>query len=234
MLEFHQNSGNIRREHGPKIGNSGNCRLSSSSASSGILLAPTCHQHDDPPSPPSPPLWSNTSHPLLPTNARSQAIARGRWELMEMLKDVPESAYELSLKDLVERVAVKEKEEPKEEEGQNRGLRKKKKKSKKGNGGGWEQNYGNGGLLLKMFVPSSYLASKPAAGSGRVSPRPLFMVEGKECGGGSGGDNWEWWRKGFMVVGFGRNSRSSSSGSSNSNRSGGSSSSSSRYPSSFS
>lgn len=137
-----------------------------------------------------------------------------------MLKDVPESAYELSLKDLVERVGVKEKEELKEEVGQNRGLNSKKKKRQKGNGGGWEQYYGSGGPLLKMFVPSAYLASKPANGSGRVSPRPLFTMEGKECGAGSGGDNWEWWKKGFMVVGFGRNSRSSSSGSSNSNRSG--------------
>ncbi|KAL3641722.1 hypothetical protein CASFOL_012537 [Castilleja foliolosa] len=62
----------------------------------------------------SPPLWKNSpspnpspSHPLishycLSPNSRTKAIARGQRELMEMVKNMPESSYELSLKDLVE------------------------------------------------------------------------------------------------------------------------------------
>ncbi|KAK7293806.1 hypothetical protein RJT34_16681 [Clitoria ternatea] len=43
---------------------------------------------------------------LLPKpfpSSKTQAIARGQRELMEMVKNMPESCYELSLKDLVER-----------------------------------------------------------------------------------------------------------------------------------
>ncbi|GER37694.1 hypothetical protein STAS_14112 [Striga asiatica] len=60
----------------------------------------------------SPPLWKNggpsPSRPLLGrhrrlrSDSRTEAIARGQWELMEMVKNMPESSYELSLKDLVE------------------------------------------------------------------------------------------------------------------------------------
>ncbi|CAK9174300.1 unnamed protein product [Ilex paraguariensis] len=62
----------------------------------------------------SPPLW-NTSPPRSPVHqrphhnnyrylspaSRTQAIARGQWELMEMVKKMPESSYELTLRDLV-------------------------------------------------------------------------------------------------------------------------------------
>ncbi|XP_051139705.1 uncharacterized protein LOC127257363 [Andrographis paniculata] len=59
-----------------------------------------------------PPLWKprrSPSRPLLrrmsppSPNSRREAIARGRWELMEMVNNMPESYYELSLKDIVER-----------------------------------------------------------------------------------------------------------------------------------
>lgn len=58
----------------------------------------------------SPRLWKNSpspspspSHPLLfSQNSRAEAIVRGQWELMEMVKNMPESSYELSLKDMVE------------------------------------------------------------------------------------------------------------------------------------
>ena len=63
----------------------------------------------------SPPLW-RTSPPQSPVHARvpnnnyrhlsptsrAQAIARGQWELMEMVKNMPESSYELTLKDIVD------------------------------------------------------------------------------------------------------------------------------------
>lgn len=53
----------------------------------------------------SPPLWETTAktdYKYLSPNSKSQAIARGQWELMEMVKAMPESSYELSLKDLVQ------------------------------------------------------------------------------------------------------------------------------------
>ncbi|KAK4370480.1 hypothetical protein RND71_009955 [Anisodus tanguticus] len=59
----------------------------------------------------SPRLWKNSLprspvHPInyrsLSPSSRTQAIARGQWELMEMIKNMPESCFELSLKDLVE------------------------------------------------------------------------------------------------------------------------------------
>lgn len=64
----------------------------------------------------SPPLWKTTatSPPRSPSRSlnnyrslspasRTQAIARGQREMMEMVRNMPESCYELSLKDLVER-----------------------------------------------------------------------------------------------------------------------------------
>lgn len=54
----------------------------------------------------SPPLWETASrvnnYRSLSPASRTQAIARGQREMMEMVKNMPESCYELSLKDLVE------------------------------------------------------------------------------------------------------------------------------------
>ncbi|GFY85529.1 hypothetical protein Acr_04g0002670 [Actinidia rufa] len=56
----------------------------------------------------SPPLWKTSpektheTNGLLSPNSRTQAIVRGQWELMQMVKKMPDSCYELSLKDLVE------------------------------------------------------------------------------------------------------------------------------------
>ncbi|KAG6383751.1 hypothetical protein SASPL_156483 [Salvia splendens] len=56
-----------------------------------------------------PPLWRRSHSPSLPLlggsfspDSRAQAIARGRTELMEMVRHMPKSSYELSLKDIVE------------------------------------------------------------------------------------------------------------------------------------
>lgn len=56
----------------------------------------------------SPPLWPPDSpvkfnNPrLLSPSSRAQAIARGQREIMEMVENMPETSYELSLKDIVE------------------------------------------------------------------------------------------------------------------------------------
>ncbi|KAK2399453.1 hypothetical protein QL285_049263 [Trifolium repens] len=57
----------------------------------------------------SPPLWNTQQHQQIKNNYRNlspesktEAIERGQRELMEMVKNMPESSYELTLKDLVE------------------------------------------------------------------------------------------------------------------------------------
>lgn len=56
-----------------------------------------------------PPLWRSESpdsrrrnYLALSPRSRTDAIARGQMELMDMVKNIPEGCYELSLKDLVE------------------------------------------------------------------------------------------------------------------------------------
>ncbi|XP_031503914.1 uncharacterized protein LOC116266740 isoform X2 [Nymphaea colorata] len=216
MPEFHLNSLELRHGLAGMSLPSGTSSPSSTSTSSGVVFAPRGHQDDEgPASPSSPRLWSKAPDPQLPTSARDQALARGRWELMEMLKDVPESYYELSFRELVDRVRPKVRDDQEEEEEavENREVKMKRKRKRNS----WEQSAGNSGLLLKMFVPGLYLRSKSTAGSGRASSKPLFVVEERESGGGGGGENWERWRKGFMVVVFGRCIGSSSAGSSNGN-----------------
>ncbi|KAJ7965462.1 Patatin-like phospholipase domain protein [Quillaja saponaria] len=74
----------------------------------------------------SPPLWKTTPprSSIHPQNhyqsqsqtARVQAIARGQKELMEMVTNMPESSYELSLKDLVDHSLVEVRQESREDE----------------------------------------------------------------------------------------------------------------------
>ncbi|TXG53070.1 hypothetical protein EZV62_022239 [Acer yangbiense] len=74
----------------------------------------------------SPPLWrtSPNSSPQhrknhyrsLSPSSRTQAIARGQRELMEMVGRMPESCYELSMKDLVEHPMIESKQESFREE----------------------------------------------------------------------------------------------------------------------
>ncbi|XP_052200725.1 uncharacterized protein LOC127807124 [Diospyros lotus] len=130
----------------------------------------------------SPPLWKNTNYRQLSPNSRAQAIARGQWELMEMVKNMPESSYELSLKDLVEqppRMEAKEERLVGEKIGFGRKSESQegkriKRKAKMVRSGSVE----NGGLLLKMVFPLSLGYSKKRNSSAastacsRVSPKP--------------------------------------------------------------
>ncbi|XP_047942678.1 uncharacterized protein LOC125189443 [Salvia hispanica] len=121
----------------------------------------------------SPPLWRNRSSspslPLLSPDSRAQAIARGRSELMEMVRHMPESSYELSLKDIVEHHhrAENQIEGGSDRGGAATGL--KKEESRK-----IERN--------KTVVVGG------GGGSGRVSPK----LEGWK-----GGGERDWWKKKF-------------------------------------
>ncbi|KAI8014637.1 hypothetical protein LOK49_LG05G02566 [Camellia lanceoleosa] len=182
----------------------------------------------------SPPLWRtsqptspvHTCHPqknyrYLSPNSKAQAIARGQWELMEMMNNMPESCYDLSLKDIVEHPTrlepqaeeclVDEKKFGRVKEIKRQGSKKSEKKEKMMR----SRSTDNGGLLIKVVFPISFGSKKKKKNSD--SPKPeasdkSFTAVGKE-----------WWKKRFTVSREsecgGRSRNSGSPGSSGSNRS---------------
>lgn len=198
--------------------------------------------HDDESGGSSPPLWQNSPptspvHPIinyrsLSPSSRAQAIARGQWELMEMVKNMPESCFELSLKDLVEQPKSfesqeeclinnsREKKHVVQNIRKNDQIRKAKMMRSK-------STIENGGLFIKMVSPVSLRSNKKkkkknsSANTTRVSPKPEEEFENSS----SKTLEKEWWKKRFS--GSSSGSSSSNSGSTGRNRSRGSSSSSS-------
>ncbi|KAL6511982.1 hypothetical protein OROGR_021579 [Orobanche gracilis] len=141
----------------------------------------------------SPPMWKNNSpdpsQPLLDRHqqrtssldSRAQAIARGQWELMEMVRNMPESSYELSLKDLVENYQEIERDDD-GSPGKNRDLHRRsavrlKEESKKIN---YDRKKGP---FLNMVFPFSLKSVK--------------KKRGDYSKGGAGGGEREWWKKKF-------------------------------------
>lgn len=158
----------------------------------------------------SPPLWKNSpsparspSRPLLSHRAngyrslspdsRAQAIAKGQSELMEMVRRMPESNYELSLKDIVEHHHRGDQNQaPKTGDGsEQRGVLVKVKKEENKR---IDRNlsFENKGMFLNMVFPFSFNSKKKKkngfSNSGRVSPKP----EGLKVGG-----ERDWWKKKF-------------------------------------
>ncbi|KAF5735472.1 hypothetical protein HS088_TW15G00979 [Tripterygium wilfordii] len=190
-----------------------------------------------------PPLWrTSPNHPLLRPNqyrnlspeAKTQAIARGQVELMEMVGRMPESSYELSLKDLVEhplrqdnfmeeqRVNIDH--EISAQRREQELLRRRKNNGRRlpiMNRNGSAENRG---FLLKMGFPvSNWGSSKKKTNlilnsmDSKVLPKPAVAAE-------RGGE--EWWKKRHVVsagesesVGLSSNSGSSKSSGSSSSRS---------------
>ncbi|XP_068643882.1 uncharacterized protein [Aristolochia californica] len=168
----------------------------------------------------SPPLW-RASPPMSPPplhrglspNSRLQAIARGQRELMEMVENMPESGYELSLRDLVEvpKATVNpllQRGEPPQSSAEKIQQMKQIKRTKSDKKKDLRRGYvGNGDFLLRMFMPSSL--KKSGSGKGRVSP--VKSPEG------------EWWKKKSSALGeaekSGRTSRCGSTSSSSSSSS---------------
>ncbi|KAK6938343.1 hypothetical protein RJ641_031851 [Dillenia turbinata] len=185
-----------------------------------------------PPSSPKPgnsPLQSQFQYPhfrylsMSPT-ARTQAIARGRRELMDMVKNMPESSYELSLKDLVEKPSVEERHESvirEESERKHRsGRREKSERKTTMHMMTRSGSIDNEGFLLKMVLPATLRSEtmkkkkkgkRNLSGSGNCSSKVSPKPEGSERV-----VDKEWWKKRFSVSmeGESRNSRSGSSGSS--------------------
>ncbi|KAL8110502.1 uncharacterized protein LOC141670607 [Apium graveolens] len=167
----------------------------------------------------SPPLWacnSNANSNLLPDNhnysspsptSRLQAIQDGRKELMEMVKGMPESSYELSLQDIVDdgkkRKEVKQDNKKKAEQNNNKNGLKKHSRS---------QSMNDEVFLLKMFIPSCLSCKKKTTleNHSKVSNMPSFARYVKPV-------DKERWSISCLVS---RKNRSNSSGSSSSGRSG--------------
>lgn len=193
----------------------------------------------------SPSLWKNSPsrspvHPInyrsLSPNSRTQAIARGQCELMEMVKNMPESCFELSLKDLVEQTKsfesqkeclINSNREKNQAVMQNRVNIKKNEQIKKAKMMMRSRSIENGGVFIKMVSPVSLRSKKtkkknPSANTTRVSPKP------EECENVSSKNlEKEWWKKRFSgssssnsTGSSGRNSSSTSSRNNNRKREG--------------
>lgn len=187
----------------------------------------------------SPPLWRTSpprnpvqdDHQHLSKTSRAQAIARGQLELMEMVKNMPESSYELSLKDLVEQPRLMEarKERSMVEEGKfgnqfryERGSvkRQESKKSEKKANMMRSGSIDNRGVFLKTGLPISFGLKKKKNEvkntRAKVSPKPEAVSDKSSKG------VEDWWRKRFS----GNGESEINAMSSNNESSGGSSSSS--------
>nr|XP_043618049.1 uncharacterized protein LOC122589790 [Erigeron canadensis] len=118
----------------------------------------------------SPRLWSkniNSSNCICPSSPMI-AMVEGRKELMEALNDLPESCYELSLKDMVSQDT-----EPKSKEN-----------DKGANKGSISRSVSldTGVILLKMFVPSSFgFKKRKVSRSTSVNGLQRYHIDTKEC-----------------------------------------------------
>ena len=166
------------------------------------------------------PLLPHDHHPsnLSPTSRR-KVIADGRKQLMEMVKDMPESSYELSLKDLVNEQHGLEEVQEGPVESQEDQPKKQKKNTKKGIKKVRQlsriESLESETFLLKMFFPTSLSFKKKTkeGKSSKLSLSPSFEDTKDRI-------DKEWWLKRFFVTGENKrsreNSRNGSTSSSNS------------------
>lgn len=167
------------------------------------------HVEDDESGMCSPPLWStknthnkSNNYKSLSPESKTQAIERGQKELMEMVKNMPESCYELTLKDLVEHHSPKVVEEKKNLGNKNTRKREGISTSNSNNGRKIDKrnigNFDSGGFYLKMVFPISLGSKKHNkkkellvnnnSASSKVSPRTSVSD-------GFVNNNKEWWKK---------------------------------------
>lgn len=180
------------------------------------------------------PLWRankvNDASPLLPNNhfysnlsptRRRQMIEEGRKELMEMIRNMPESSYELSLKDLVdkqnssemvkEKVVLEDKSFRLETEIRTKRRTAKAKAKAKTGSLSRTASMETDRLLLKMFFPRrlSYRKKSMAENSSKVSPNP-------SCEGSEKPVDKQWWIKRIFIQRDHKNKEDSSKNSSKS------------------
>lgn len=186
----------------------------------------------------SPPLWK-TSPPRSPQHranhyrslsptSRTQAIAKGQKELMDMVRNMPEACYELSLKDLVEKPKLEARQQQQERNiSEDRDLNlssteilyrrensNNKRNDKRAQVVKRSASINSGGFYLKMVFPVSLRSNKKnnkkkkndqsvTNTSAKVSPRPSVSD------GSPKGVDKEWWKKRISVSGESESGRSS-------------------------
>ncbi|XP_073135647.1 uncharacterized protein [Henckelia pumila] len=199
---------------------------------SGVCSPPLWKNNPSPPKSPSEPLLGDNYYRSLSPNSRTQAIVRGQWELMEMVKNMPESSYELTLRDLVENPSTDQTEttSPKLEKSsvasQQRGDMTMMKVKKQGSYKKPEKQHvmrsgsfdNNKGLFLNMVFPFSFKSKKKKGfasnNSGKVSPKPETV---------KGVAEKDWWKKRFTGSSDSDSSRTSNNSGSSSGSGSGSS-----------
>lgn len=145
--------------------------------------------------------------------SRMQAITQGQRELMEMVHNMPESCYELSLRDLVEQPVVQPPHDSHpemrnfgSETAAGKGKNREKDRNRKKNVDSMPTmarsgSLDNGGFLLKMVFPVSFRSkNKKKKNSAtntcsKVSPKPLASD------GSAKTVDKEWWKKRATVAG---------------------------------
>ncbi|EOA35624.1 hypothetical protein CARUB_v10020839mg [Capsella rubella] len=166
----------------------------------------------------SPPLWRtsppnspparrhNNDYQNLSPVSKAQVIARGQRELMDMVSKMPESCYELSLKDLVE-VNTEEDKEGKVFDDMPQRIIRPSKVVRKTKSDRWIDPVRNGdvknsGFLLKMVFPVSLGAKKKTkkkddddssvtSKGSRISPRPSISDSSTKP------EDKDWWKNGL-------------------------------------
>lgn len=145
----------------------------------------------------------HSSSCLSPTS-RSRAILDGKRELMEMIKDLPESSFELSLKDIVEDhaqvkevVLVEEKKTDHYKIGK-RIIQRNDNKKNKNNKICRTESMESGVFLLKMFLPASLTSSKKSSDSRKwpTNNGPQPAPEGSE----KSQTSTKWWKIMFLFL----------------------------------
>ncbi|XP_008799067.2 uncharacterized protein LOC103713817 [Phoenix dactylifera] len=129
---------------------------------------------------PSPPLWKKPGSPMAEQLA--QAIAGYRQEMLEIVRDMPETAYELSLRDLVEspRIAKPPVQQTLGKGGEFSKDKTEKEKRKKGiRRMSRSESMDPGGFLLKMFLPNPLTGRRKKSFGGssacaKVSPQDCW------------------------------------------------------------
>ncbi|CAL0317951.1 unnamed protein product [Lupinus luteus] len=153
-------------------------------------------------SPPMSPHQKRNYYKSLSPSSKTQAIERGQRELMEMVRNMPESSYELTLKDIVEPPKVDAGEENKirEKNLSNKNVQKREglsiKVDKKGSSS--SNKIDSGCLYLKMVFPTSLGSKKNNKkkdssannNSSKVCPRPSIsdVSSNKSI-------DKDWWKK---------------------------------------
>lgn len=157
------------------------------------------------------PQFDRNYYESLSPSSRTQVIARGQRELMEMVKNMPESTYELTLKDLVEKTMVEEVSEEYEKEEKTLISKVEYRKEDSGNNSGRKVDHrvgsmrrGNihsGGLYLKMMMFPPSLGSKKKKKKNKKSEScgneesKVNMRQSKSEGSLKSMVDKEWWKK---------------------------------------